>query len=129
MSVPFDVWVKYDINRPVKASHVICFISTYDGVNVMGTGDADTSPQRLEVRLPGQYAGKFSVPSGLLGEGRYTLTVSLGVPFVQVYDRHENILTFEIIDQRSTRRAWQHQRRPGILGFEIPWNYEREPTA
>jgi hypothetical protein len=129
MNYPFYVTIKYDINQVVKGAHVICFITTNDGVNVIGTGDADTNSDRLGTRFPGQYVGKFSIPASLLGEGHYSITVSLGIPFVQVYDRHENILGFEIIDLGSTRRELQHQRRPGILGLEIPWIYEIDPIG
>lgn len=129
MSSPFWVSVTYDINQKVRGAHVICFIVTHDGVTVLGSGDADCEPQRLGLRLPGQYTGKFSIPAHLLGEGRYYLTVSLGIPFVNVFDRHEHILSFEITDVDSRRRELQHLRRPGILGMEIPWQYGVEPIG
>jgi lipopolysaccharide transport system ATP-binding protein len=121
MGEPFGIRIEYDINRPVTGAHVVCFVYTADGVNVLGTGDADCSPERLHKRTPGIYRGEFWIPAFLLGEGWYTLTVSLGVPYVQVYDRHETLASFEVFDATSTRRRWQHNRRPGILGVELPW--------
>jgi hypothetical protein len=32
-----------------------------------------------------------------------------------------------VIDLTSQRRQWQHQRRPGILGIELPWRYHDWP--
>jgi len=127
MTEPIHVRIGYDVNEPVESAHVICFIHTIEGVNVLGCGDADTNPERLGRRNPGYYEGEFVIPASLLGEGTYTLTVSLSVPFVRVYDRHENIISFDIVDFNSTRRQWQHKRRPGILGLEIPWIYKNEP--
>ena len=124
MDQPFYVQIEYDINRPVTGAHVICFVQTADGVNILGTGDADCSPERLGRREPGNYCGEFKIPANLLGDGRYFLTISLGIPFVHVYDRHETIINFEIFDNYSNRRQWQHNRRPGILGVEIPWREE-----
>jgi len=120
---PFRVQVKYDVNKNVKSAHVICFFNTIDGINVFGCGDADVSPERLGERRIGRYCGEFEVPAFLLGEGIYSITVSLSVPFGEIFDRHENIIGFEIIDLSSKRRDWQHRRRPGLLGIEIPWKY------
>ena len=125
MGEPLRIRVDYDVNRPVAGAHVICFINTSAGVNVLGTGDADCSPQRLDGREAGTYRGEFRLPPFLLGEGWYSLTVALGVPYVQVYDRHETILSFEVFDGTSERRKWQHKRRPGILGIELPWIVEK----
>jgi len=125
MSSPIKVHLEYDINRPVVGALVICFVYTYNSVNLFGTGDADSSPDRLGIREPGKYHGEFEIPENLLGEGSYSITVSMGVPYVQVYDRHEAIIGFEIVDKDSNRRQWQHIRRPGILGIEIPWKVKK----
>jgi len=109
----------------VEAAHVICFVHTADGTNVLGSGDADCQPDRLEVRPVGRYRGRFELPAFLLGEGHYTITVSLSVPFGEVFDRHANVVSFEVEDNTSVRRQWQHNRRPGILGLELPWEYDR----
>lgn len=123
MGKPFRVRVGYDVNRAVTAAHVICFIYTSDGTNVFGTGDADAAPERLDRRELGNYEGEFEVPAFLLGEGKYSITVSLSVPFQVVYDRHEAIASFTVVDNSSARRDWLHRRRPGILGLELSWKY------
>ena len=121
----FKVQIEYDVNKPISGAHVICFVHTADGTNVLGSGDADIHPQRFEKRDIGTYRGEFEIPPNLLGEGWYYLTVALGIPFVQVFERHEEILSFEIIDSSSTRRMTQSGRRPGILGLDLTWNVER----
>lgn len=125
MGEPFWIVVRYDINREVSGAHVITFVSTMDGVNLLGTGDADTRADRLGARQPGSYVGRVQIPAFLLGEGRYTVTVSMGVPYVQVFDRHENVVSFDVFDASSQRREWQHRRRPGLLGVELDWEVER----
>ena len=130
MSHPFRVRVRYDVNRPVKSAHVICFVNTADGINIFGSGDADCEPERLGERRPGSYAGEFEIPACLLDEGRYSITISMGVPFKKVFDRHESVVYFSVLDNSSTRRRLQGKRRPGILGFDLPWTYEdTEPVA
>jgi len=124
MCDPFRIQIEYDINVPQAGAHIICLISNSDGVVIFGSGDADCHPQRLEKRIKGAYRASFEVPASLLGEGTYLVTVSMGIPFVQVFDRHENIVEFKIDDHKSNRRVWQHIRRPGILGLELPWVVE-----
>ena len=126
MAEPFSIRLRYDVNRPVANSHVICFIYTSDGVNVFGTGDSDTNNNWAETRDTGSYVSEIRIPANLLGEGRYTLTVSLGKPYMQVYDRHENVIGFEIIDESSKRSKWQQYRRPGILGIDLDWKVQKD---
>jgi lipopolysaccharide transport system ATP-binding protein len=124
MSETFRVRVSYDVNRTLESAHVICFFCSADGTNIFGTGDADCRPERLETRHPGHYCAEFEVPRLLLGEGQYSITVALGIPFVQNFERHENLVRFEIVDLRSESRHWAHRRRPGILGIQLPWTYK-----
>jgi lipopolysaccharide transport system ATP-binding protein len=130
MGLPFRVRVEYDVNEPVRGAHVICFVHASDGVNVFGSGDADCTPERLGDRQVGSYAAEFQVPPFILGEDTYSITISLSVPFGKVYDRHDSLVEFTVVDSTSVRRLWETKRRPGILGFELPWVYlEGEPVV
>ena len=122
---PITVEIEYDVNEPVTGVHTIVFVHTTDGINLLGTGDADLSANRLETREPGRYRGQVTLPPFLLGEGVYSLNVSLSVPYGVVYDRHSELLTFRVYDNLSQRRQWQHSRRPGLLGLEFPWTVTR----
>lgn len=129
MGFPFRVRVEYDVNSPVRGAHTICFIHSADGTNVFGSGDADCSPERLGERRVGTYTAEFEVPAFILGQDTYSITVSLSVPFGPVFDRHTSIIHFNVVDNSSVRRLWETNRRPGILGFELPWTYlDAEPV-
>jgi len=113
------------ITPPSGRAHTIVFIQTVERINILGTGDADATLQRLETRQSGRHTGKVGNPEFLLGEGLYSLTVSLSIPHIAVFDRHAEVVIFEVVDILSKRRQWQHQRRPGLLGPEIPWQVLR----
>jgi lipopolysaccharide transport system ATP-binding protein len=121
MGQPFRVRLEYD---------VICYFLTTDGVNAFGSGDVDCAPDRLGERRVGSYAAEFEVPAFALNEGRYSISVSLSVPFREYLDRHDSLVYFTVADNSSVRRHAYHQRRPGVLGFDLPWTYlEGEPVG
>jgi lipopolysaccharide transport system ATP-binding protein len=126
-SEPVNLVLEYDINRALSSVHVACFVHDSQGICIFGTGDADTDPERLGLREPGRYQTRFQIPPRLLGEGKYQVTVTMGVPYVLIHDRHESLVQFEVLDKSSKRRELQHIRRPGILGLELPWSVEKLP--
>ncbi|HUW08641.1 MAG TPA: ABC transporter ATP-binding protein [Anaerolineae bacterium] len=129
MGQAFRVRIEYDVNRPTTSAHVICFFHTTDGVNVFGSGDADCSPERLGERKVGRYIAEFEVPPFILGAGGYSISVNLSIPFREYLDRHDSVLYFTVRDTSSMRRHSYRQRRPGILGFDLPWTYvNNEPV-
>jgi lipopolysaccharide transport system ATP-binding protein len=130
MGQPFRVRLEYDVNQPVSSAHVICYFLTADGVNVLGSGDSDCAPQRLGKRRVGSYTAEFEVPAFILNEGRYSISVSLSIPFTRYLDRHDSVVRFTVVDQSSIRRTSYLQRRPGILGLDLPWTYvDGEPVS
>jgi lipopolysaccharide transport system ATP-binding protein len=130
MDRPFRVRVEYDVNKTVGPAHVVCFFHIPDGTRVLGTGDTDCTPERLGERAIGRYVVEVEVPALLLDEDRYSLTVSLGVPRQIMYDRHESLLYFNVLDKHSQRRKWYNTRRPGVLGLDLTWTYiGHEPVS
>ncbi len=125
-SEPVTIMVEYDINRPLSGVHVTCFLYNADGICVLGTGDADVNPERFEQRPTGSYRGCFQIPKCLLDEGNYSVSVTMGIPSLVAYDAHEGIVQFEIVDHSSQRRRYQHGRRRGLLGIELPWQVEQQ---
>ncbi|MHB0976054.1 MAG: ABC transporter ATP-binding protein [Candidatus Aquicultorales bacterium] len=126
---PFKIRLGYEINKAVEGAHIICIFETTDGTQVLATADADCSPELRSVRKPGRYEATFKVPAFLLGEGRYLLTVSLGVPYKVVYDRCENVLGFDVNDNSALKTEWLKHRRPGFISTLIPWEHSERMEA
>ncbi len=119
----FRIHVTYDINRPVQGIHTFLRIHVAEGETLLSTGDADTSPKMLETRMPGQYSAYIDIPSRLLGEGRYSITWSAGIPFQVNYDVQFHALSFQVIDVRTLRGEITHMPRPGYLALDLEWKY------
>lgn len=130
MGHPFRVRLQYDVNHPIVSAHVICHFLTADGINVFGSGDTDCAPERLGKRRVGSYTAEFEVPAFILNEGRYSISVSLSIPFTQYLDRHDSLVYFTVVDESSIRRTSYRHRRPGVLGLDLPWAYlDGEPVG
>jgi lipopolysaccharide transport system ATP-binding protein len=121
---PLQVHMEYIVNEPVEGVHAICLIEERnEGVTVLGTGDADVTPVRLETRAKGRYVGEFELPPLLLASGIYHLSARLEVPFGEVLDKQNKAVTFRVVDNKSIMAGWYPKPRPGLLGLEIPWEY------
>ena len=83
-----------------------------------------TAPERLGIRNPGRYICEIHIPPRILGAGRYTITWSAGIPFLENFDVEFHALTFHVVDQKGQRRNFIHKDRPGILALDLDWEYE-----
>jgi lipopolysaccharide transport system ATP-binding protein len=119
----FRIRVHYDVNRHIQGIHTFLRINLADGETLISTGDADKKPERLGDREPGHYIADVLIPPKLLGEGRYSITWSAGVPFQANYDVELNVLSFRVIDIETSRSLYIHNRRPGYLALDLEWNY------
>jgi lipopolysaccharide transport system ATP-binding protein len=111
----------YDINSPVRDVHVVCHISDIEDRVVFSTGDCDVGRSIADPRMPGQYIGEFRLPTALLNEGEYRLTVALGVPYGLIHDRQAEVASFSITDTRNEGGPQYAQRRPGTFVADLPW--------
>jgi lipopolysaccharide transport system ATP-binding protein len=123
MGRPFRVRISYDVNRPTRSADVMCLFRTSDGVTLFGSGDADCNPARLGERPIGTYTAEFQVPEFILGPGRYSVGLSLSIPFETYLDRHDSVLDFNVVDPVGKGTPLQRRKRPGILGLTLPWTY------
>jgi hypothetical protein len=127
---PLHVQVEYIVNEPIIGAHVFCYIEeSSTDTTILGIGDADMMPLRLEAREAGRYVGEFELPPYLFNPGIYHLTVSLEMPFGEVFDKRHRAVTFRVVDTKSARSRWYPQTRPGFLGIEIPWVYTEQPGS
>ncbi len=91
----------------------------YDGVTVFATMTWDYNPERSPIDS-GTYIARLIIPSRLLAESRYLLTVGFGEPPHKRHDRHENFLAFEI-----TGHAFDYKRNIGMLAYPFEWRINK----
>ena len=123
LSQPLRVRVMYDVHEPVEGVVVFCRIETVDAVTALGSGDVECDSRLLGVRTPGRYTAEFEVPGQTLEAGRYRVGVSIGPPFGRPIDRKRRLVSFNVVDESSSRRLVYAQTRPGVAGREQRWTY------
>jgi hypothetical protein len=123
------VRVKYKVNRSIDSVHLYASVLASDGSVVFGTGDTDTKPDRFGTRKPGVYECLFNVPANILNEGSYTINISLGIPYQNIFQYNNNILSFSIMDVEPVERL-VHRKRAGSIWLDLPWDYiGKEPVG
>jgi lipopolysaccharide transport system ATP-binding protein len=120
----FLLRIEYNVNRPTNGAHAFIRIHMDDGETLLATSDADTAPERLGIRSPGSYICEIHIPPGILGAGRYTITWSAGIPFLENFDVEFHALMFHVVDQKGMRRNYIHHERPGLLALDLDWQYD-----
>lgn len=120
--------IEYVITRSVSSCHIYAKIFDSEEHLLFGTGDADLSPDRYAQRQAGTYRCRFPLPTGIMNEGRYTISLSCGVPYKEVYQHEDHALGFTVVNLSGNQ--YLHNSRTGSLFLDIPWSYlSREPVS
>jgi len=126
---PINVKLKYKINKKIDSVHIYASLIDSYGSIVFGTGDSDLSPERLGIREPGVYTCRFTIPKGILNEGSYSITISMGIPFIKNYQVNNQVINFSITEI-GNQVKFIHQKRPGIIKLDLNWKYfDKEPIS
>lgn len=121
---PAFVELQYDVNEPVKNHHIFCHIGDMEGNTIVSTGDRDMTRNLESARGVGQWVSRLAIPTNLLNEGSFAVTIGVGVPFGPSIERLAQIVQFVLIDPRKDGGPEYLQRRPGVIALDIPWTLE-----
>jgi lipopolysaccharide transport system ATP-binding protein len=121
--LPCQFEVEYNIQRTVSDLRIALRLVTSDGTVAFTTCDAQDSLWVGRPRRPGVYTSRCSVPGNFLNEGRYFLTVSADIPFVEVLFYEEHAVSF-CIHQTGGHSGKYAERWPGVICPVLPWRVE-----
>lgn len=117
------VEIGYILKEKIRNCHVACIVYSQDGYHVFSTADTDANPELLNtVRIPGKYVARVELPMGMLNAGRYDITVSIGIPNIEILDR-QTAVSFIKHDTGDIGSLKEGGRRAGLLIIQIPWIY------
>jgi lipopolysaccharide transport system ATP-binding protein len=114
--------IGFVINEKVSGCHVACIVTTNEGYHLFSTADTDTNPSLFEDRLPGDYLVKVKLPTTSLNASNYHVSVGLGIPGIEVFDRQEAV-SFRLHDSGDFGTLKEGSRRAGLLLVQANWQY------
>jgi lipopolysaccharide transport system ATP-binding protein len=121
---PVKLRFRYKVRRPVKESYLTFYLQNQEGTRVLYSDIRDLDPETPDRLGVGVHTFNITIPPRLLGATTYLLTVGSAGKYVGVIDHHYDCCEFTLRDL-----AIQDQKRPGVLGVQLPWNHDGAALA
>jgi len=119
----FRIEIEYELREALSHLRVCVRVAADDGTIVFASSD-DMNPRWDGcARGCGRYVSRCLVPGNLLNEGRYTLTLSADIPFVEIMFFEENAITIDVERTEGTGTRYP-ERWPGLVCPELHWDVE-----
>jgi lipopolysaccharide transport system ATP-binding protein len=122
-TIPFEIRLRYDVNRPTVAPEVVLSLEKPDGAVICQTREDDRPQQRVMRREPGTYEATIRFPASILNAGTFVVRAS-----IERMGGHEQLdaregLTFQLHDPvgEGVVKARGLARR-GDLYLTLPWS-------
>lgn len=128
VSDSFDIALTHTLFERVDNLSMIIKVSTLDGAVVFQTSDVKRSVE--STKEPGVYVSTLKVPSFLLNEGDYMISVAADLPFIRSICVEESVMMFSLADTKSSGVKRASEPWPGILFPPMEWSVSRmEPVT
>jgi len=118
--------IEYEIISTQNSIQIGFWLLSETGTLIFVAGDRENETWRDKARTPGIYCSKAIIPSHLLNEGTYYITLAADAPLGNTIFLRENIIRFrvELVNPppHSQHGNWCP---PGILCLSLDWNIEK----
>ncbi|MBA3768250.1 MAG: ABC transporter ATP-binding protein [Acidobacteria bacterium] len=129
-SEEFTIEVEYLLRERVRDLRVGIFLYAVTGECIFGSFDVD-EPERHEqyaYREPGHYTNICHIPANLLGQGKFTIGLNLGIYSIISYFSKDNLLVFDVDNTGSVGSQWQ-EPAAGYLRPKLDWEIVNQNPA
>lgn len=120
LSENIDIDLRYELLNDFQNSTVAINVTTSDKSLVLGSLDSDGDYSRYVVKRKGKYHSRIRIPAHTLHEGKYSIKVSWGVPLREIFQVHEDVLTFEVFPDLRDNPIFS--RKGGAILPKIDWD-------
>jgi lipopolysaccharide transport system ATP-binding protein len=121
---PFQIEIEYEILKALSHLRVAVRVVAADGTIAFTSSDDANPTWDGCPRDPGRYISRCWVPGNLMNEGRYSLTLSADIPFVETFFFEESALTLDV-EQMGGGGTRYPERWPGLVCPKLDWDVER----
>ncbi|MCB9079908.1 MAG: ABC transporter ATP-binding protein [Anaerolineaceae bacterium] len=125
---PFHIQLEYEIKKPVSDLEITIRIDTFDGRPIFSSNYSDSFTKKhfLSCEI-GLHQVIAKIPGSFLMPGTYLLTVGAHRPMVELYDIHEHVMSFSIIETGTTLAKYQSSKNIGIIIPHLTWTNSYAP--
>jgi len=116
---PIRLRFQYKVRRPVTESYLSFYLQNQEGTRVLYSDIRDLDPETPERLGIGLHTFNITIPPRLLGATTYLVTVGSAGKYAGVIDHRYDCCEFTLRDL-----AVQDQKRPGVLGVQLPWKHD-----
>lgn len=120
----FYLLLEYEVTQEVKNVELSIRIDTSDGRPVLTTHQSDCDPDSCLNRQVGIHSLYIKIPAKLLVPGSYLLSIAAHEPMVEMYDLHEHVMSFTVLETGSRYAKYQQTSGHGQIGVvmvDLPW--------
>jgi len=118
------VEIEYALMSELEDVRVGLMLKNHQGIILIRNGDADVDKRYYGKRSPGVYVNRCAIPTSILKNGDYFITVFSDIPMREWLFYEENVLAFEF-QQFDGSDVVFHEYPTGLIDFKFGWEVNR----
>ncbi|NCR71002.1 MAG: ABC transporter ATP-binding protein [Microcystis aeruginosa LG13-12] len=119
---PFFIKLKYEVLENTPNLEITVRIDTKDGRTILSSHQSHCYQQHEKNTQKGTHLVYVKVPEMFLMPDSYLLTVGAHQPMVEMYDLHESLISFCIIETGSLFSRYGRDQHRGLIISNFQWN-------
>lgn len=125
--VPIDIEIEFEVRRESHGLRVGLDLLSSEGAIVFRTYHDDSAREPAPVP-PGRYTVTCTIPSNLLNQGSYFVTLRAGIHAVRRICVLDQILSFEVVNVSGANSQYGAVR-PGVINPKLEWRMVRGTSS
>jgi lipopolysaccharide transport system ATP-binding protein len=125
---PIVIEFSYRVTQQIPRFRIQLRFFASDGCIAFHTSDSTHPDYDEKPNTPGDYVTRCIIPSKLLNEGQYWITVMADIPFQQFLFVEENAVAFTVAQTGGVNSRFS-ERWPGAICPQLEWRTEISPQA
>jgi lipopolysaccharide transport system ATP-binding protein len=120
---PVTIRLSLEVRERTPGMFLSFYIQNLEGTRVLCSDPRDTDPSVAEHIGVGFHTFEIKLPPKLLAPMTYLLSITGTIQFSGDLEHHEACCEFRLRDMANPHH------RSGVLGIQIPWEHQAEPTT
>ena len=121
---PFWIEIEYEVLKDLPLSQIGIKLNSDNGEIIFQSGDNNLLNPQIINRSPGRYLSRCLIPSYLLNQGNFSISLYGHIPGMKflINNSNEPVMNFEVLLKHSTDG---YGKLPGIIKPLLEWKIKR----